>query len=126
MSSDEGHVHLISFASKKVRRVGRSTLQAEDYTLQTGVEQGDRLRAAVADLFGKLDRKKWEASSAAFMRQIWFTDCRPLSDTLRNPKMTKHADRRLSIEIASMHESLWRAKGEKCGVPRSLRTKSDG
>ncbi|CAE7258466.1 unnamed protein product [Symbiodinium natans] len=40
----------------------------EPYRSQ-GVEEGDRLRAAVADLFGKLDRKKWEASSAAFMRQ---------------------------------------------------------
>ena len=39
MSSDEGHVHLISFASKKVRRVCRSTLQAEAYTRQTGVEE---------------------------------------------------------------------------------------
>ena len=120
MSSDEGHVHLISFASKKVRRVCRSTLQAEAYTLQTGVEEGDRLRAAVADLFGKLDRRRWEASSAAFMRQVWFTDCRSLSDTLRNPKMTKHEDKRLSIEIASLRESLWRAKGEDCGDPYYL------
>ena len=117
ISSDEGHMHLISYASRKVRRVCRSTLQAEAYTLQAGVEEGDRLRAAVADLFGKLDRKKWEASSAAFMRQVWFTDCRSLSDTLRNPKMSKHEDKRLSIEIASMRESLWRAKGEQYGDP---------
>eukprot|EP00439_Symbiodinium_sp_Y106_P059738 s1939_g8.t1 len=41
MSSDEGHVHLISFASKKVRRVCRSTLQAEAYTLQTSKKETD-------------------------------------------------------------------------------------
>ena len=95
-------------------------MQAEAYTLQTGVEEGDRLKAAVADLFGKLDRRRWEASSAAFMRQVWFTDCRSLSDTLRNPKMTKHEDKRLSIEIASLCESLWRVKGEDCGDPHYL------
>ena len=120
MSSDEGNIHLISFASKKVRRVCRFTLQAEAYTLQTGVEEGDRLRAAVADVFGKLDRKIWEVSSAAFMRQVWFTDCRSLSRTLRNPKMTKHEDKRLSIKIASLRESLWRAKGEECSDPYCL------
>ena len=51
------------------------------------------------------------------MRQVWFTDCRSLSDTLRNPKMSKREDKRLSIEIASMRESLWRGKGEHYGDP---------
>eukprot|EP00439_Symbiodinium_sp_Y106_P006332 s6815_g1.t1 len=54
------------------------------------------------------------------MRQVWFTDCRSLSDTLRSPKMTKHEDKRLSIEIAALRESLWRAKGEDCGDPYYL------
>ena len=43
-----------------------------------------------------------------------------MSDTLRSPKMTKHEDKRLSIEIAALRESLWRAKGEDCGDPYYL------
>ncbi len=48
-----------------MKRVCRSTVQAETYSLQAGVEEGDRLRAAIADLKGVLDIKKWDASSAS-------------------------------------------------------------
>ena len=75
------------------------------------------LRAAVADLFGALDLKRWEASAAKFMRQIWFTDCKSLEETLKNPKCSKHSDKRLSIEIASLRQDLWRKKGEEAGDP---------
>ena len=114
---DKGSVHPIACASNIVRRVCRSTIQAEAYTLQAGVEDGDVLRAAVADLFGALDLKRWEASAAKFMRQIWFTDCKSLEETLKNPKCSKHSDKRLSIEIASLRQDLWRKKGEKAGDP---------
>ena len=114
---DKGSVHPIAWASNIVRRVCRSTIQAEAYTLQAGVEDGDVLRAAVADLFGALDLKRWEASAAKFMRQIWFTDCKSLEETLKNPKCSKHSDKRLSIEIASLRQDLWRKKGEEAGDP---------
>eukprot|EP00439_Symbiodinium_sp_Y106_P017032 s7326_g2.t1 len=113
---DKGSVHPIAWASNIVRRVCRSTIQAEAYTLQAGVEDGDVLRAAVADLFGALDLKRWEASAAKFMRQIWFTDCKSLEETLKNPKCSKHSDKRLSIEIAFLRQDLWRKKGEEAGV----------
>ncbi|CAE7418365.1 GIP [Symbiodinium sp. CCMP2592] len=114
---DKGSVHPIAWASNIVRRVCRSTIQAEAYTLQAGVEDGDVIRAAVADLFGVLDLKRWEASAAKFMKQIWFTDCKSLEETLMNPKCSKHSDKRLSIEIASLRQDLWRKKGEKAGDP---------
>ena len=115
---DSGHIHPISYSSTIVRRVCRSTIQAEAYTLQAGVEEGDRIRAAIADLYGVLDLKKWEASSASFMQQLWMTDCRSLSDTMMNPKCQKHSDKRLSIEIAALRQSLWRRKGEAKGDPQ--------
>ena len=115
-SLDKGSVHPIAWASNIARRVCRSTIQAEAYTLQAGVEDGDVLRAAVADLFGALDLKRWEASAAKFMRQIWFTDCKSLEETLKNPKCSKHSDKRLSIEIAFLRQDLWRKKGEEAGV----------
>ena len=103
-TGDTGHLHLISYASKW------SAFQAETYSLQPEIEEGDRIRAAVADVYGKLERKDWESTSAAFLRQIWFTDCRSTKETLLNPKATSHGDKRLSIEIASLRQSLWRSK----------------
>ncbi len=66
------HFHLIGFNSSVIRRVCRATVQAEAYTLQAGVEEADRIRAAIADLRGHLDPKHWEASSAASLRQNWY------------------------------------------------------
>ena len=114
---NKGFVHPIAWASNVVRRVCRSTIQAEAYTLQSGVEDGDVIRAAVTDLFGKLDLKRWQATSAAFIRQLWLTDCKSLEETLQNPKCAKHSDKRLSIEIASLRQDLWRQKGQETGDP---------
>lgn len=63
--------------------------------------------------------ESWSAktTSAAFLRQIWFTDCRSIKETLLNPKATSHAGTRLSIEIASLRQSLWRSKGDLTGDP---------
>jgi hypothetical protein len=110
---DKGHFHIIGHASTILRRVCRATLQAEAYSMQLGVEAGDVLRATIAELHGRLDMHNWEASAAAFMRQIWFTDCRSLQEALVRPTMAKIADKRLAIEVASMRQSLWRTPGEK-------------
>ncbi|CAE7555851.1 GIP [Symbiodinium sp. CCMP2592] len=41
-----------------------------------GVEDGDVLRAAITDIFGCLDMKRCEATSAKFVKEIWMTDCK--------------------------------------------------
>ena len=116
-NGNKGHFHPIAWSSNVVRRVCRSTIQAEAYTLQSGIEDGDRIRAAVPDLHGKLSQQRWEASSAAFMKQLWLTDCKSLEETLLNPKCNTHSDKRLSIEIAALRQSLWRMKGQNSGGP---------
>ena len=45
------------------------------------------------------------------------TDCKSLKSTLKNPKCNKHSDKRLSIEIASLRQDLWRKKGDDAGDP---------
>ena len=84
------------------------------------------LRAAVTDIFGCLDMKRWEATSAKFVKQIWMTDCKSLETTLSNPKCNKHSDKRLSIEIASLRQELWRKAGEKAGDPLLRRLQASG
>ena len=54
---DKGSIHPILWASNLVRRVCRSTIQAEAYTvLHTSSKL---LRAAVTDIFGCLDVKRY-------------------------------------------------------------------
>ena len=55
-AKDEGNGPLIGFASRVVTRICRSTIQADSYTLQAGLEERDRVRAAFADFFGTLSR----------------------------------------------------------------------
>ncbi len=74
-SVKETRFHLVAHSSTTLRRVVRATVQAETYQLQLNVEAGDIIRAALADMFGKLNRKQWESSAAAFCQHVWFTDC---------------------------------------------------
>ena len=106
MTSGEGHrsqgarmVFLTdgAWACNLVRRVCRSTIQAEAYTFQAGVEDGDVLRAAITDIFGCLDMKRWEATSAKFVWQVWMTDSKSLEQTLSNASVISTRTKRLSI-----------------------------
>ena len=51
-------IHMISWYSKIIQRQCRATLQAEGYSMTTGVERGARIRAAVVDARGLLSRKQ--------------------------------------------------------------------
>ena len=83
--------------------------------MQLGVEHVDVLRAAIADMFGKLDRKHWERSASAFCQNVWVTDCNSTSISLLRPVMGKVTDRRLAIEVAAMRRSLWQWPGQELG-----------
>ena len=52
------------------------------------------------------------------MPQVWFTDCRSVRDALTRPVFVKMADKRLSIEIASLCQNLWREPGESVVSPQ--------
>ena len=51
-SCSEYDVMVVSFSSTTIKRVCRATLQAETYALQNAQESGDRIRAALAELYG--------------------------------------------------------------------------
>ena len=54
------------------------------------------------------------------MKQVWLTDCMSVYQSLTRPTLAKMSDKRLSIEIASLRQSLWRRPGEKQGDDRTL------
>ena len=109
--------HVLSYSSTKIKRVCRSTMQAETYQLQLTVEQGDCIRACIADLNGVLDRRNWEASAAAFKHAVWLTDCNSCNSALLRPVQGKTTDKRLGIEVAALRQNLWRVPGQLVGMP---------
>ena len=82
----------------------------------------DLIRAAIADMHGRLDYDKWETSAAAFMKSVWFTDCKSCYDTLQKP-IAKTIDKRLGIELAALRQSLWRNAGTQKPEFRTLEEK---
>ena len=59
MERTDAIIHPICWSSTVIRRVCRSTL-AETFSMIRGTEAGGRLRAAIADMKGKLDMHDWE------------------------------------------------------------------
>ena len=64
----------------------------------------------MTDARGQLDRRDWEVSAATHMQSVWFTDCRSVVTALSKP-VVRTTDKRLGIELASMHQQLWRYVG---------------
>ena len=98
----------ISFSSTTMKRVCRSTLQAEAYALQSGIESGDRLRALLAETNGKFERlNDWELLTRQSTPQLLLSDCRSLVEHLNAEIPAKIADKRFGIEMMSIRQSLW-------------------
>ena len=103
----------LSFSSTTIRRVCRSTLQAETYALQSGFETGDKLRGVLVESKVQIrSMKTWEADARSCVPHLSMTDCRSLSDHLASEILAKVSDKRLGIELQSIHESFWN-EGEK-------------
>jgi hypothetical protein len=120
-----GMFHAIGYGSTVIRRVCRATVQSEGYNLESAVEEGDLLRAAIIDARGLLDHADWENSAAASMTMDWFTDCKSVRDALSKPTLSKITDKRLGITFAAMRMSLWRKPGGGLMPPRLTETRPE-
>ena len=130
LTSEDLIVACIAYSSTIIKRVVRSTIQAEAYNIQNVVEEADMVRAAHVDCRGLLDRKAWERSSADQMQMLWISDCNSLVTAL-SKAIVRTADKRLGLELASLRQQLWRYQGRTAldariqeGAP-PLSTRSD-
>ena len=58
------------------------------------------------EILGKLPvRGQWEEVARQSMLHVQYSDCRSLTDHLLSPKQVE--DKRLSIEFAGLHQTLW-------------------
>ena len=92
-------------ASHVIKRVVRSSLQGEANELQSGVESGDIIRAAVAYMFMVVGRDR-EADAAAFMKHILVSDCDSVVSALNRSVLGKIQDKQSGIKLAAMRQSL--------------------
>ena len=116
--TDAVHLHPICFGGANIKRVCRSTVQAEAYSLQAGVETGDIIRATIAEMKGQLGIKTWELDIARALHMRWYSDCKSLVDALKRPVQARIVDKRLAIEIAALRQSLWRSRQDGPSDPR--------
>ena len=85
---------ILAFSSTTIRRACRSTLQAETYSLQNGLESGDKLRGVLAELKGCIrSLKSWQADSSEAIAHPAMTDCRSLPDHLNQEVPCRTLDR---------------------------------
>ena len=104
----------VSFSSTTIKRVCRATLQAETYALQSAQESGDRIRAALAELYGNGSKgADWDLRARMRVPHICLTDCRSLSDHLNTDTPSRVQDKRLQIELSALRQSVFTDIGER-------------
>ena len=99
-------MYVLGWRSTMIRRVCRSTFAAETQAMVSAVGEGEKLRAAIADM-------KFPNSNAVIpIRHLWLTDCESLYSYLTNPVCNGTEDKRLEIDLEDLRQMLWEdAKG---------------
>ena len=91
-----------------IKRVCRSTFNAETQAMVDGVAFGQRLRTIIADLKGEIQEGGlWLEQSRDSARHLWLTDCESLHSYLANPVAASAEDKRLEIDLEDLRQCLW-------------------
>ena len=117
LETGEGHLHLIEYHSNVVKRVCRSTLQAETLSMVQGYEESEHLRAVLHGLEQEHQNSHWVTASMDARTVVQLTDCRSLDDHLRQGGLSSTGDKRLAIDLSAMRQVVWRQPGELHGDP---------
>ncbi|CAE7367988.1 RE1 [Symbiodinium necroappetens] len=129
LTSLEGHLYPIEWHSTIIRRVCKSTLQAESLSLLLGVAEGEHARAVLHGLYEdmeKLGSVAWTVAAQDRTPLLWVTDCMSLKEHLVNPAASSVSDKRLAIDLSSLRQELWREDGQAAdGKTRLLWTSTD-
>ena len=106
LETGEGKIHMLEWHSNTIRRVCRSTLQAETLSLLAGTEEAEHLRQLlfVVKNLAESGEKPCDYMVRAMdhTKVLWYTDCRSLSDYLTNPARSGVSDKRLAIDLTSL------------------------
>ena len=99
----------LEWRSTVIRRVCRSSLQAESLPLLLGTNEADFYGLHFAQWQGKMDATIWVVKAQDFTAVMWARDCFSLLVHLLNPAAGSVTDTRLA--------EIWRQGGEEVGDP---------
>ena len=106
--SQQGRIHFLAPANQL------TDPQAETYALQSAQESGDRIRAALAELYGNGSKgADWDLRARMRIPHICLTDCRSLSDHLNTDTPSRVQDKRLQIELSALRQPVFTDIGER-------------
>ena len=120
MERRTGHLLPINWHSTTLKRVCRSTLQAETLSLQLGSDETEHLRSVIHGLYYDHDahnRSTWQVASQDSIYTMWLTDCRSLHDYVVHQGMSQVSDKRLALDLSALRQMVWRQDGELTGDP---------
>ena len=118
----EGVLYPLEWHSTVIRRVCKSTLQAESLSLLLGATEAEHARGVIHGLYedmDKLDNTTFTIRAQDRTRVVWVTDCMSLWSHLLSPQAGSVSDKRLAIDLSALRQELWRDYGEYTGDPLS-------
>ena len=95
---DKAPMYVLGWRSTMIRRVCRSTFAAETQAMISAVGEGEKIRAAMADM---------TSTTVNPIRHLWLTDCESLYSYLTNPVNNGTEDKRLEIDLEDLRQMLW-------------------
>ena len=117
--SRKGHLIPFNWHSSTLKRVCRSTLQAETLSLQLGADQVDHVRAVLHGLYADHlpHERGWKITAQDQFKELYLTDCKSLEAYLNHQGNSQVTDKRLAIDLSSLRQIMWRKAGELLGDP---------
>ena len=113
--------HVLEWSSQTLKRVCRSTLQAEVLSSMLGSESAQQMRWLLYSLkYPRIPESRsyeWKIQAADSKQVIWLSDCRSFIDYMGSLTPTTVSDKRLAIDMTSLRQELWRGCGEEVGDP---------
>ena len=110
---------LMEWHSTTIKRVCRSTLQAETISLLHCAEEAEHLRIVFHGLWHKHDQRdrKWLVTAQDMISANWYTDCKSLEQHVNQAGTHVVTDKRLAIDLCGLRQQVWRQGGEEVGDP---------
>ena len=116
LEKGEGDVYVLLHHSNVLRRVCRSTLQAETLSMVSGMEEAEHFRVVIDGM--KYDvTGDWVTKAMDHTQVHMLTDCRSLEAHLLQSGMRTTSDKRLAIDMSALRQVVRRPPGELYGDP---------
>lgn len=114
--------HVLEWSSHTLKRVCRSTLQAEVLSAQDGVESAHYVRSLIYSfevprVLAGAEGFAWKVKALDSRTIHWITDCRSFVSYMSTNGQGTVSDKRLAIDLTSLRQDLWRVSGEMHGEP---------